>query len=190
MMNASQLRAGMAIRFEGQSYKVVHAEYHPGQGKMGGAAHVRLNNLSTGTLWEHSFRAELKLEVLPVERQSLDFLYADSGQCCFMNPESFEQVEIAASLIGPQASFLQPEMRLPVEFVEGRPVSVVFPDILDVRVADTAPPVHAQQDSTWKAARLDNGVEVMVPQFIKTGDLIRLDVANLRYMERAKGTTK
>jgi len=190
MMNASQLRTGMAIRFEGQSYKVLHAEYHPGQGKMGGAAHVRLNNLSTGTIWEHSFRAELKLEVLPVERQSLDFLYADAGQCCFMNPETFEQMEIAASLIGPQASFLQPEMRLPVEFVEGRPVSVVFPDILDVRVADTTPPVHAQQDSTWKPARLDNGVEVMVPQFIKTGDLIRLDVANLKYMERAKGTTK
>ena len=190
MMNASQLRPGMAIRFEGQTYKVLQAEYHPGQGKMGGVAHVRLNNLSTGTLWEHSFRAELKLEVLPVERQSLDFLYADAGQCCFMNPETFEQVEIAASLIGPQASFLQPEMRLPVEFVEGRPVSVVFPDVLEARVADTTPPVHAQQDSTWKAARLDNGVEIMVPQFIKTGDLIRLDVANLKYMERAKSTTK
>jgi elongation factor P len=189
-MNASQLRPGMAIRFEGQTYKVLQAEYHPGQGKMGGIAHVRLNNLSTGTLWEHSFRAELKLEVLPVERQSLDFLYADAGQCCFMNPETFEQVEIAASLIGPQASFLQPEMRLPVEFVEGRPVSVVFPDVLEARVADTTPPVHAQQDSTWKAARLDNGVEIMVPQFIKTGDLIRLDVANLKYMERAKSTTK
>jgi len=56
-----------------------------------------------------------------------------------------------------------------------------------VKIADTAPPVHAQQDSTWKVARLDNGVEIMVPQFIKTGDAIRLDVANLKYIDRAKG---
>jgi elongation factor P len=190
MVNASQLRPGMAIRYEGQTYKVLQAEYHPGQGKMGGGTHVRLKNLSTGTLWEHSFRADLKLEDLPVARQSLDFLYTDSGQCFFMNPENYEQVEIAASLIGPQADFLQPEMRLPVEFVEEQPASVVFPEILEVRVAETAPPVHAQQDSTWKPARLENGVEIMVPQFIKSGDLIRLDVANLRYMERAKGTAK
>jgi elongation factor P len=190
MVSASQLRLGMAIRYEGQVYKVLHADYHPGQGKMGGASHVRLKNLGTGTLWEHSFRADLKLEDLPVERQNLEFLYADAGQCVFMNPENYEQVEVAASLIGPQADFLKPEMQLPVEFVEDRPASVVFPEILEVLVADTTPPVHAQQDSTWKAARLDNGVEVMVPQFIKSGDAIRLDVANLRYMERAKGSSK
>jgi elongation factor P len=77
-----------------------------------------------------------------------------------------------------------------VEFVEGRPVSVSFPDVLEVRVLDTTPPVHQQVDSVWKAARLESGVEIMVPQFIKNGDLIRLDVANMKYMDRAKGTGK
>jgi elongation factor P len=190
MVTASQMRPGMAVRYEGQTYKVLIAEYHPGQGKMGGVTHARLKNLSTGTLCEHSFRSDLKLEELAVEKQPMDFLYADADESCFMNPDTYEQVVIPNSIIGPQARFLLPEMRVAVEFIEGQPVSVLFPDILEVRVADTPPPVHQQQESVWKPARLDNGVEVMVPQFIKVGDTIRLDVTNLKYIDRAKGTAK
>ncbi len=190
MILASQLRPGMAIRHEGQSYKVVSCDYHPGQGKMGGVAHIRLKSLSTGTFRDHSFRSELKLEVLPVERQTLAFLYSDNDQCYFMNPESFEQIGIENALIGTAAQFLQPEMQLPVEFIEGRPVSVIFPDIIEMRVQETAPPAHGQQDNTWKTARLDNGVAVMVPQFIKVGDMIRLDAAALRYVDRAKAAAR
>ncbi len=190
MVQASQLRAGMAILFEGQLYKVLAAEYHPGQGKMGGVTHARLRNLNTGTLWEHSFRSELKLEDVPVEKQAMEFLYADGEACYFMNPETFEQVAVPLSLLGEQARFLKPEMRLPVEFVQERPVSVQFPDVLEVRVVDTAPPAHAQQDSTWKTARLEGDVEIMVPQFVKTGDVIRLDMQTMKYIDRAKGGMK
>ncbi len=190
MVPASQLRAGMAVRYEGQIYKVLVADYHPGQGKMGGTTHARLKNLATGTLWEHSFRSDLKLEDLPVEKQEMEFLYTDADACYFMNPETFEQVAVPRKVIGSQARFLRPEMRLQVEFVEGQPVSVLFPEIIEVRIADTAPPTHAQQDSTWKEAVLDNGVQIMVPQFIKTGDVIRLDVENLKYVDRAKGAGK
>ena len=190
MITASQLRVGMAIRHEGQTYKVLIADYHPGQGKMGGATHARLKNLATGTLWEHSFRADLKLEELPVEKQPMNFLYADSDFCYFMDPATYEQIAVPVPVIGPQAGLLMAEMRVAVEFIEGSPVSVGFPDILEVRVAETAPPVHQQQESVWKPARLDNGIEVMVPQFIKVGDLIRLDVANLKYVDRAKGAAK
>ncbi len=190
MVPASQLRAGMAVRYEGQIYKVLVADYHPGQGKMGGTTHARLKNLATGTLWEHSFRSDLKLEDLPVEKQEMEFLYTDADSCYFMNPETFEQVAVPMKVIGAQARFLRSEMRLQVEFVEGRPVSVLFPDIIEVRIADTAPPTHAQQDSTWKEAVLENGVQIMVPQFIKTGDVIRLDVENLKYVDRAKGAGK
>jgi len=66
-------------------------------------------------------------------------------------------------------------------------VSVVFPDVLEVKIADTAPPSHQQQTSAFKTARLENGVEVMVPLFVKNGDVIRLDLQNMRYMDRAKG---
>ncbi len=186
MTTASQLRAGMAIRFEGQPYKVLMAEYHPGQGKMGGVTHTRLKNLETGTLWEHSFRADLKFEEIEVTKQPMEFLYEDSGECYFMDPVNYDQVPVAKSVIGDQAGLLLPQMKVAVEFVEGRPASVVLPDILEVRIADTAPPVHQQIDSVWKAARLESGVEIMVPQFIKTGDMIRLDVASMKYMDRVR----
>jgi elongation factor P len=188
MVTASQLRAGMAVRYEGQPYKVLVAEYHPGQGKMGGVTHARLKNLATGTLWEHSFRADLKLEELEVTRRPMDYLYEEAGLCYFMDPETFDQVAVARTVIGEQAALLQPEMRVAVEIIEGSPVSVAFPDVLEVRVAETAPPVHQQVDNVWKPARLENDLKIMVPPFIKDGDLIRLDVANLKYMDRAKGS--
>ena len=190
MITASQLRSGTAIRFEGQPYKVISADYHPGQGKMGGVAHARLQNLNTGTFWEHSFRSELKLEELSVERRPLEFLYADANQCCFMDPQTYEQTEIENEIVGDRASFLDPGMKLSVEFVEGRPIGVLFPDVLEVKIADTAPPMHQQADSAFKPARLPNGVEVMVPQFVKTGDMIRLDLQSRKYMDRAKAEAK
>ena len=188
MILASHLRPGMAIKFEGQDYKVLAAEYHPGQGKMTGQTHARLQNLATGTLWDHAFRPELKLEEIPVEKQMLEFLYADAGACCFMHPESFEQVEIPQEAVGRQFGLLQAGMRLGVQFVDGRPIAVLFPDVLEVKIADTAPPTRQQADSAFKTAKLDNGAEVMVPQFVKTGDVIRLDVQTMRYMDRAKVT--
>jgi elongation factor P len=189
MVLASQLRAGMVIRFEGQLYRVLAADYHPGQGRMTGASHARLRNLSTGTLWEHSFRSELKLDDIPIEKHALEYLYAGSGQHCFMDPATYDQVEIPDALLGPQAAFLESGMKLAVDFVEGRPVSVAMPDSLEVRIADTAPASHQQQDTNFKPAKLDNGIEVMVPQFVKTGDVVRVDLTSLRYMDRVrKGT--
>ena len=189
MVLASQLRTGMAIRYEGQLYRVLAADYHPGQGRMTGQNHARLRNLSTGTLWEHSFRSELKLDDIPIEKRALEYLYADAEQHCFMEPETYEQIEVPKALLGPQAAFLEAGMKLAVEFVEGRPVSVIMPDSLEVKVADTAPASHQQQDSNYKPAKLDNGVEVMVPQFVKTGDVIRVALETMKYMDRVRRTT-
>jgi elongation factor P len=190
MVLASQMRAGMAVVFESQTYRVVAAEYHPGQGKMGGVTHARLQNIDTGTFREHSFRAELRLRDLPVERQALEFLYADGDHYYFMDAENYEQTEIPRAVIGPRAAFLEPGMKLPVEFVSGRPVHILFPEMIEVRIADTAPPAHQQADSAFKPARLPNGMEVMVPQFIKTGDMIRLDLETMKYMDRSRPDAK
>jgi elongation factor P len=186
MINASQIRAGMAIRYEDQLYKVLAADYHPGQGKMGGVNHLRLENLRTGTTWEHSLRADLKVVEASVERQTLEYLYSDDSSSFFMHPVSYEQTDIPNTLIGERVRFLEPGMQVPVEFVDGRPISVVFPDFIEAKIAETAPPMHGQADSTWKPARLSNGVQVMVPPFVKTSDTIRLSLSDLRYMDRTK----
>jgi len=186
MVLASQMRAGMVIMMENQTYRVVGAEYHPGQGQMGGVTHARLQNIDTRTFREHNFRAELRLQDLPVEKQALEFLYMDGDQCYFMNPGNFEQTEIASAVAGSRTAFLEPGMRLAIEFVRGRPVHVLFPDVIEVKIADTAPAAHQQADSAFKPAKLANGIEVMVPQFIKAGDMIRLDLETMKYMDRAR----
>ncbi len=190
MVTASQLRPGMAIAFEHQTYKVLDADYHPGQGKMGGVTHSRLFNVDTRTQWEHNFRADLKLEDLPLLKVQMDFLYPDGDLYHFMNPETFEQVALSGAVIGPQARFLVPQMRLGIEFIGERPIGVIFPEIIEVHVADTAPPMHQLQESAYKNARLENGVDIAVPQFIKTGDLVRVEVRTLKYMDRVRAPTK
>lgn len=191
MVLASQLRAGTAIQFEGQPYKVLAAEYHSGQGKMGGSTHTRLQNLNTGTLRDYSFRADMKLEDLVLERRPMDFLYADESACYFMDPVTCAQEEVPVRLAGEQAKLLVAEMRVTLEFLGERVVSVQLPDFLELRVADTPPPAHSGgQDNTWKAARLENGLDVMVPQFIKSGDVIRVDVAQMKYMDRVKSPAR
>src|ERR1019366_4894463 len=143
-------------------------EHGPGEDRRRGPPPAGLHNLDPGTFWEHAFRSELKLEEISLDKHTLEFLYADENHCCFMDPENFEQTEIPQALIGVQARFLEAGMRLAVEFVAGRPIHVLFPDVLEVRIAATAPPAHQQQDTNFKTATLDNGVEVMVPQFVKT----------------------
>jgi elongation factor P len=186
MVLASQLRPGMAIIYDHHLYKVLAADYHPGQGKMGGVMHSRLLNLDTGTQWEQNFRAELRLEDSELARIPMDFLYEDSSNYYFMNPSNFDQAALPDALLGPQARVLQPGMRLTVEFSGERPVGVVFPDMIESRVKATAPPLHGQPDAAMKPATLASGVEVMVPQFIKEGDAVRVDLRTMKYMDRVK----
>ena len=188
MLTASELRVGIAVRVEGTLYRVVGAEYHGGQGKMGGVMHARLRNLDTGTLREWRFRSDETVDEVRPERQNLQFLYRDGDVGYFMHPETFEQVALESRVLGRAAVFLVEEMVVPVEFLDDRPVGIVFPDIVDVKVADTAPPAHTQGGSNvWKDARLENGLTLQVPPFIGPGDLIRVDVEGGTYVERAKG---
>ncbi|MBI1749377.1 MAG: elongation factor P [Acidobacteria bacterium] len=186
MVNASELKAGMAIRMEGQIYKVLDAEFKAGAGQAGGVVKTKLRNVSSGRMWEPHFRPDERLEALDAERQTMEFLYGDPASCTFMNPDTFEQVEIPRAILGPAEKFLQEGMKLPVEFFDGRPISMVFPAAVEARVADTAPPFHSQQDNTWKPATLENGVLIQVPLFIASGETVRVEVETGRYLERAR----
>jgi elongation factor P len=190
MILAFELSAGMAVRIEGQIYKVLEAEFKAGAGQAGGVVKSKLRSVASGRIWEPHFRPDERLEELQLERQTMEFLYSDADNCCLMNPESFDQVEIPRAILGPAVGYLKPEMKLPVEFFDGRPISIVFPSIVDVRVAQTAPPVHSQQDNTWKEAMLENGLQIMVPLFIAPGEMVRVEVETGRYLERVRSERK
>jgi elongation factor P len=186
MLMASELRAGLAVRVGGAFYKVIEVTHHAGQGKMGGSTHAKLRHLDTGTTREWRFRPEEPVEEIRPERQNLQFLYRDDRLSHFMHPETFEQVDIENDRLGRAGAFLVESMTVPVEFVDAHPVGIVMPDIVELKVVDTPPPVRTHGDTNvWKEATLENGVKLMVPPFIATGEAIRVDVERGAYVERA-----
>ncbi len=190
MITASQIRAGMAVRIEGQVYKVLHVDVKAGAGQQGGTVKTQLRNVESGRLSEPHLRPDLRIEDLAIDRQNMEFLYATGGEYVFMNPDTFDQVELPAAVLGESARFLREGTRIPVEFFDGAPISVTFPEFVELRVTDTAAPAHGQQDSRWKEATLENGVQVMVPLFIAQGEIVRINVETGRYLERIREKKK
>jgi len=190
MVIASELRPGMVIRFEGQVYKVLDVESKSGAAKMGGVVKASLSNLHGGRMLDQHFRPHEKLEDFELERHNMEFLYSGDDGVTFMNPVTFEQVEIAHDMIGRTEKFLTPEMTLPVEFFEGKPVSIVLPQIIEAKVETTAPPIHAQQESAFKEATLQNGLEIKVPLFIGPGEIVRVEVRTGKYVDRVRAEKK
>jgi elongation factor P len=190
MVDASDLRGGMIIRIEEQIYKVLEVASKTGAAKMGGVVKTKLINVKSGRMWEPHFRPQERLEDLELERRIMQLLYTEGDACTFMRPDTFEQIEIRSAILAIRKEFLQPGMEMPVEFFEGEPISVVVPDVMEVRVATTAPRSHSQQDAAWKEATLENGLSIRVPLFIAPGDIVRIDVRTGRYIERARAEHK
>lgn len=185
MVIASELKEGTAIRIDRHIYRVLEVESKAGAAKLGGVVKTKLSDVKSGRMWEPHFRPQERLEDLELDRRMMEFLFSDEDNCTFMNPNSYEQIAIPRSILGPAAQFLQPGMELPVEFFEEEPISIVFPAVAEARVQRTTPPVHSQQDSAWKEATLENGLSIQVPLFIAPGEVLRVDVKTGRYVERA-----
>lgn len=190
MIIASELREGMAIRVEGHVYRVLEVESKAGAAKLSGTVKTKLSNVKSGRMWEPHFRPQERLETLELEQRRLEFLFSEGDICTFMDPETFEQAEVPRALLGPAERFMQPGMQLPLEFFEGHPISIIFPDVVEARVVTTAPAVHSQQDSAWKEATLENGDIVRVPLFIASGEVVRVEVKTGRYLERVRSERK
>jgi len=184
MVKASDLRTGNCILLNGELYKVMLAEMKVGTAKLPSSVHVRLRNLKTGTQTEQRLHPDAKVEDIMVETVNLSYSYRDGDTHYFMHPVTFEQVAIPRSMVGSYEKFLGDGSQLKVEFYDERPIDVLVPPTVDVVVASTGPALHGDVDSAPKPATIENGMEVLVPQFIKTGDRIRIDTAGGHYLER------
>ena len=190
MVLASELKQGTVVRVEGEVYRVLEVESKAAIAKLGGVVKAELSNVRTGRLWEARFRPQERLEELQVERHIVEFLFRAGDTCTFMDPRTYEQVEVPGELLGLAQEFLQPGAPVPVEFFEGNPISAVLPDVVEARVVSTTPPAHSQQDSAWKEATLENGLVIRVPLFIAPGENVRVELRTGRYLERAHAERK
>ena len=186
MVQASDLKTGMILQFEKILYKVLATEYHMGGGKMGGLVHVKLKEVRSSLLLDRKFKPDEKLNNVDLDRKTMEFLYEDAEGYYVMDPDTYEQIQLDRSLLETFHPFLQPNMRFAVEFLEGEPVNVVFPEWVALEVISTPPSLSSLQDEVYKPATLSNGMQIQVPQFIKVGDMVKVGVAAKRYIERAK----
>lgn len=185
MVEASELKPGMVVMLEGELHGVVSAGYHAGGGQQGSAVFTKVKNPKSGHVKELRLHPHDKLEEVALDNLEMEYLYTDGVAFHFMNPDTFEQISLPSETIGAYEKFLQPSMRIPVQLYEGEPVTIAFPPAVELGIVSTPPGLHEHETSTFKTATLANGMEVLVPQFIKEGDTVRIEVAG-KYLERVR----
>jgi len=185
-IQATQIRRGMMILFEGEPCKVMEFRHHT-PGNLRAMVQAKLRNIKTGSSFEHRFRSSDSIERAIFEQHEMEFLYSDGSHHHFMNTENYDQVTLPADIIGDQAAYLQPEMEVTLSLHEGTPVAIELPPRAVLEVVETEPAMKGQTaSSSYKPARLSNGVRTSVPPFITTGTKIVVMTADGSYVERAK----
>jgi elongation factor P len=183
---ASDIRRGMAIMFQGEPCRVMEFHHHT-PGNLRAMVQAKLRKLRTGTQLEHRFRSTDTVEVAQLETHELDFMYRAGTTYHFMNAENFDQLEVEEDMLGDSAKWMTEGMRIIAEFFEGRPIGIQLPSSLTLEVVDTAPVMKtATKNASSKPARLSNGVSVNVPEFVQTGEKIRVNPTTSEYLDRAK----
>ena len=183
---ATQIRRGMVIVFEGDPCRVIEFRHHT-PGNLRAMVQAKLKNLRTGSSFEHRFRAADSIEKASMETHDLEFLYQGGDTYHFMNTENYDQLEMDEEMLGDNAQWMQPGMRIVAEYYDGRPIGIQLPNTLTLEVVDTAPVMKtATKTASSKPAKLENGVTVNVPEFVSVGEKIRVNPTTGEYQDRAK----
>jgi elongation factor P len=185
MISATQLRPGMVVKFNNELYSVFSMT-HRTPGNLRGFVQAKMRSLRTGTMMEHRFSSEDKVEKATLDEQEMEYLYDDGEYYYFMNTESFEQMHLMKDLLGDAVNYLIPQLKVKVEFYEGNPMSVELPASVDMTVVETEPGLKgATVSNVTKPAKMETGLVVQVPPFIVEGEKIRVSTSEGTYQERA-----
>jgi len=184
MVLASDIKEGTAIQLDGKLYKVLEVVRHAGSGQMQGFIELKMKDVRYGHFADRRFKHTDKLDEVELTKKQMEYIYSDADACNFMDRETFEQVAVPKSSIGQLEKFLREGMKITVELLGEEAVSIQFPRIVELTVASTGPGIREGQDNTMKPATLENGVEILVPQFVVTGDRVRVDTEKMKYVDR------
>ena len=185
-MPATQIRRGMVLVFEGDPCRVIEFRHHT-PGNLRAMVQAKLKNLRSGNNFEHRFRAADTIEKASMETHELEFMYSGGGTYHFMNVENYDQLEMDDETLGDNAQWMQAGMKIMAEYYDGRPIAIQLPNFLVLEIVDTAPVMKtATKTASTKPAKLDNGVTIQVPEFLASGEKVRVNPSTGEYMERAK----
>lgn len=183
-MNATQIRKGMVIKHESDLFSVFSIEHiTPGKGRA--FVQTKLRNLRTGRMVDHRFRSNDAVEQATLSTAEMEYLYDSGDEYTFMNQETYEQIPLSREVLGNAVDYLAPNVIVRVQLHEGRPVGVELPGSIVLEVVETEPGIKgASAQAQSKPATLETGLVVQVPYFIETGEKIRVDTFEGKYMER------
>jgi elongation factor P len=184
-MRANQLKTGVFVLYKDQPCAVVKCEfYFPGKGSA--FARTKMKNVKTGNVYEYTFKSAEMVETVDVDTIELQYLYKDGDVYNFMNPRTFDQFEVPASIFEGKDKYLMPEMKMFFNFYEGEAIGVRFPLKVTVKVTEAS---EASAGNTVNAPKkpvtIETGVEVMAPLFVKQGETIIVDTETGEYVSRA-----
>ncbi len=143
--------------------------------------HVRLRNLKTGRLIDRTFAENERVPVAPLETRTVQFSYKQGDTYAFLDIQTFEELDLTAEQVGPRHWFFKENEEYRALFLDGKLLDIVLPPHVPLQVTDTAPPIRGGSDSAWKEARLETGLQIMVPLFIARGETIRVDTHERKY---------
>jgi elongation factor P len=185
MIAATQLRPGMVVKFNNELHSVF-SMVHRTPGNLRGFVQAKMRNLRSGSMMEHRFSSEDKVERVALDEHEMEYLYDDGESYYFMNTENYEQTHFTKEMLGDGVLYLIPQLRVNVEFYEGKPISVELPPSVEMTVMETEPGLKgATVSNVTKPAKMETGLVVQVPAFINQGERIRISTAGGTYQERA-----
>ena len=185
-INGNEIRPGNVIEHKGTLWVAVKTQaVKPGKGPA--YAQVELKNAIDGTKLNERFRSSETVERVRLEQKDYQYLFAEGDMLTFMDMDNYEQIQIRRDFLEDRAAFLQDGMKVTVESHEGMPIGISLPDQVTLEVVEADPVVKGQTAaSSYKPARLENGVRILVPPFIGAGERVVVDTNELTYVRRAE----
>lgn len=185
MIAATQLRPGMVIKFNNELHSVF-SMVHRTPGNLRGFVQAKMRNIRSGSMIEHRFSSEDKVERVAFDEHEMEYLYDDGEYYYFMNTENYEQMHLTKDILGDGVLYLIPQLKVNVEFYEGKAISVELPASVEMTVVETEPGLKgATVSNVTKPAKMETGLVVQVPPFINQGERIRISTSEGTYLERA-----
>jgi elongation factor P len=185
-MTAKDIRRGMVILYSGTPHRVLDCQ-HRTPGNLRAFVQAKIRNVESGLSTEVRFSSTEAVERVTLEQNEMEYLYRDGTTHHFMNTGNYEQIEMDDEALGDSVNYLVPGCKIRVETYEGRAIGVELPQVVELTVVETPPEMRgATAANSPKPAKLETGVTVSVPAFVKEGDRVRVDTSNGAYLERVR----
>ena len=183
-INAGEIRVGMLLEYKNDLWQVLKTQ-HVKPGKGGAFAQVEMKSLNKNTKLNERFRSSETVEKASLEETTFNYLYSDEINYFFMDPKTFEQIEIKKETVGDKGKLLTENLQVSVSFYNENPLSIELPNQVQCKIENTDVALKGQTvSSSYKPATLDNGLNIQVPPFIEAGDEIIVDTRNLEYIKK------